>query len=279
MTRSVPGQANIARADGGPPDPAKVYADAGEKMAALASFHVALEFQEESESVSGEIDLVLPDRFQATFRSSSGWDLTVMGVGEQFYATSSRFAPDWFVYSEEALGGPAPKIAAFNASLLTRINDLTYLDETILEGAPVHHLQGSLAPEVLALVEPEDIRPENVTVELWVGIEDSLVRRYHYVEPSRTTTLTLSGFGEAVTIIAPANPRPAEELAELFGTPRFDTPGQFTEAIAALSPEEQDCLGRVLGDAAFQELKSGTRVPTTEEFQKGEECFTGESRQ
>ena len=271
----------LAACGGGPPDPAKVYAEAGEKMAALASFHVALEFQEDGESGSGEIDLVLPDRFQATFGSNRGWEFTTIGIGEQFYTTSSRLGPDWFVWSEEALGEPVPQVAAFNAALLTRITDLTYIDEKSLDGAPVHHLQGSLAPDVLALVDGEDIPAENVKVELWVGTEDSLVHRYHLVLPDGTTTLTLSRFGEAVNIVAPVNPRTAEELARLFEAPRFEaprfeTPEQVKEAITALSTEEQDCLRQALGDAAFAELKSGTRTPTAEEIQKGGECIARE---
>jgi len=102
----------LAACGGGPPDPAKVYAEAGEKMAALASYHVAGEFQEGGRSATGEIDITPPDRFQATFRSSRGWEITFMGIGDQFYAKRGT-SPDWFVYSEEALGEPAPNIAAF----------------------------------------------------------------------------------------------------------------------------------------------------------------------
>ena len=105
----------LAACGGGPPDAVKVYAEAGEKMAALASYHVAVEFQEEDQSGTGEIDLVPPDRFQAAFRSSSGWELTVMGIGDRFYAKFPRFSSQWFVYSEQALGEPAPDVAAFTA--------------------------------------------------------------------------------------------------------------------------------------------------------------------
>ena len=53
---------------------------------------------------------------------------------------------------------------------------------------------------------------------------------------------------------------------------RIETPEQVKEAIAGLSAGAQDCLRRALGDAAFAELKGGTRLPTQEEVQQGEEC-------
>ncbi len=257
---------------GGPPDPVKVYADAGEKMAALASYHIRLDFQEEDESSVGEIDLVPPDTFQATFSSRGGWETTLMGIGDQFYAKFPGFSPHWFVYSEQAIGWPAPQIAAFNAALLTQITDLTYVGEEAVDGVSTYRLQGSLAPEVVALIDAEDAPTEAVTVDLWVGVEDSLVRRYQLVEPDGAAILYISRFGESVAIVAPADPHPAEELARYMGSPQLETPDQVKEAIAGLSAGEQDCLRRALGDAAFAELKGGTRLPTQEEFQQGEEC-------
>ena len=264
----------LAACGGGPPDPAKVYAEAGEKMAALASYHVTADFQEAGNSATAEIDVMPPDTFQSTFSSSGGWEIIFIGIGDQFYAKFPSSSPHWFVHSEQVFGEPAPKVAAFTAALLSRITGLIYVGEEAVDGVSNYHLQGFLGPEVLALIEAEDAPTEAVTVDLWVGVEDSLVRRYQLVEPDGAATFTLSRFGESVGIVAPVDPHPAEELARYMGTPQFETTEQLKESIAGLTPEGQDCLRQVMGDAVFAELKAGTRLPTQEEFGQGEACIT-----
>ena len=182
----------LAACGGGPPDPAKVYAEAGEKMAALDSYHMAIEFQKEDQSGTGEIDLVLPDRSQAAFRSSSGWERTVMRIGNQFYAMFPPFSPHWFVYSEQAFGFSAPDVAAFAAGLLTEITDLTYVGEEVVDGLPAHHLRGTLPPEVMARFELKDAPTVAGAMDLWVGVGDSMVRQYEFVEESTSMTSRLT---------------------------------------------------------------------------------------
>ena len=160
------------------------------------------------------------------------------------------------------------------AALLTKITDLTYVGEEPVDGLPAHHLQGTLPTEVMALFEVEDAPAESVMVDLWVGAEDSLMRRYQLVEPDSTSTFTLSRFGEAARIIAPVNPHPAEELARYIERPRFETSEHVKEEIAALSKPQQDCLRKALGDAAFAEVSAGTRLPTQEELRQGETCVS-----
>ena len=263
--------------DTGPPGAAEIYADAGEAMAALTSYHVTVDGQDEGVPFGIELDLILPDSFQATFAFDEGdelFELSVIGIGDELYLQFGDFSSDWFIAPEEERGG-FDGTAAFTTALTTEISDLTYLGEEDLDGVATYHLQGTLAREVLELVELGAQLPENVMVELWVGKEDSLVRRYVLAPDiaDERTTFTLSRFDdEAISVAAPANPRPAEELEELFGPP-FETPEDVQEAIEGLSTEERECLVRVLGADAFAELASGTRVPTDEEFEQGEECF------
>ena len=113
-------------------------------------------------------------------------------------------------------------------------------------------------------------------MELWAGKDDSLVRRYVLAPDiaDERTTFTLSRFDdETISIEAPGDPRPAEELEELFEGQGFGTPEDVQEVFENLSLEERECLRNALGDEAFEELASGTRVPHDEEQAAGEECF------
>lgn len=263
--------------DGGPPDAAELYGNAGEKMAALTSYHATGEGQEEEGTFRVELDFVLADKVEGTItftEDEESFELRFIAIGDQLYVSPLE-SPDYFIAPEEEFaefGG----IADFLTALTAEISDLTYLNEETIDGVATHHLQGVLTPDVLEIVDPEEAPTEDVPVELWIGKDDSLIYRYHWVEPDETITLSLSRFDEAISVEAPANPRPAAELEQvlqdLFGI-QFETPEDVKEAIESLSVEEQDCLRRVLGDAAFEELAAGTRLPTEEEFQKGEECF------
>ena len=263
---------------GGPPDAAKIYADAGEAMAALTSYHVTVDGQDEGVPFGVELDLILPDSFEATFAFDEGGDLfevSVIGIGGELYQQFGDFSSDWFITPEEDRGD-FENTVAFGTALTTEITDLTYVGEEDLDGVATHHLEGSLAREVLELVELGTQLPESVPVELWVGKDDSLVRRIVLAPDvaGETTAFTLSRFDdETISVEAPADPRPAEELEELFEDQGFGTPEDLQEAIEALSPEERECLVRVIGEDAFAELEAGERLPTDEEGAAGEECF------
>lgn len=264
--------------DGGPPDAAGIYADAGEKMAELTSYHVTGDVQDEGVPFGIELDLILPDRFQATFAFDEGEELfefSVIGIGDGLYQQFGDFSSDWFIAPEEERAN-FDGTAVFTTALTTEISDLTYLGEEDLDGVATYHLQGTLEREVLELVDLGTQLPESVVIELWVGKEDSLVLRYVLAPDiaGERTTFTLSRFDdESIKIEAPADPRPAEELEELFGDQGFGTPEDLQEAIAALSAEERECLIRVLGEDTFAEFEAGQRLPTDEEGAAGEECF------
>ena len=277
--------------NGGAPDAAEIYADAGEAMATLTSYHVTGavgsglrgNVQDAGEAFGIEFDLMRPDSFQAAFTFGEGdelFELSVIGIGDVLYQQFSGFSSDWFIVPEEERAAFGD-LVAFTSALTTEISDLTYVGEEDLDGVTTYRLEGTLAREVLELVEPEGPLPESVTVELWVGKEDSLVRRYVLspLVPDETSTFTLARFDdESISIEAPANPRPADELEEFFaqleGEPSFETPEDVKEAIEDLPAEAQECLRGVLGDAAYEELAAGTRLPTeAEDAAVGEACF------
>ncbi len=252
---------------GGPPDAARVYAEAGEKMAALTSYHVTVVGEEEGFTSTGEIDVAPPDRSQFTDTTFEEEEFRIIQIGDQFYFSPPE-SPDFFIPAEEEEFFGFREFLAFFTALWTEIVDLTYVAEETVEGVSTHHLQGTLPPVVLEIIAPEEQHTESATVDLWVGVEDSLVRRLRSVEPGKTNTQTFSRFNdEAISIEAPANARPAEELfAE-----------QFIEDIKRLPADQQDCLREVWGEAVFEEFLAGTRLLTDEDFEQVDVCFAFES--
>jgi hypothetical protein len=241
------------------------------------------EIQNDGEASGMQLDLMSPDSFEATFtfdEDGEVFEFSVIGIGDELYEQFTTWSSDWFIAPEEEradFGGTG----AFATALTTEISDLTRLGEEDIDGVATHHLQGSLAREVLELVETEGTLPESTPVEMWVGKEDSLVRRYVLSpsEPEQITTFTLSRFDdEAISIEAPADPRPADEFEEIFedgDDSDFSTPEELQEAIAELPAEQQECLRSVWGDAVYEELAGGERLFTEEEEAAGsEECFT-----
>ena len=106
---------------------------------------------------------------------------------------------------------------------MTQMSDLTLVGEETVDEVATYHLQGSLPPEIFVLLDREDVPQGRVVSEVWVGKKDSLVRRLAWVdkvdkedEEDDVITLAYSRFNDdAISVIAPSNPRPAEEWASL----------------------------------------------------------------
>ena len=93
-----------ACSDDGPPDAAEIYADAGEAMAALTSYHVTVDGLEEGEAFLLELDLMLPDSFQNTITGSEGeefFEFASISIGDDFYTQFTSLSSDWFIGSAE----------------------------------------------------------------------------------------------------------------------------------------------------------------------------------
>ena len=249
---------------GGPPDPDEVYADAGQKMAALISYHVTVEVDagEFGESSNIDMDVQPPDKFRYAFREAGGTgEISVIGIGGQTFIRLPQ-SNEFF--------GPMPEqpfsdFTAFFAALWSGVSDLTYVGDETVENIATHHLQGTVGPEVRRLLEPE--ASGTGTADLWVGAKDSLVHRLRLAGWDETNTMTFSRFDEPVEIAAPANPRPLEELRQP------DLAEQFGAHLTSLPDEAQECLRGKLGDEAFEELLSGSRVNTPAERPAFVECL------
>ena len=236
----------LAACGGGPPDAVKIYAQVGEKMAGLSSYHMTVEAERDDGSPITfiEIDLVPPDRYRGLF-----WEaFEFMGVGDQFFARDADQSPDWFIYDEEVVGDSPIDMASFATHITTQIEGLTYLGEEVVNGTSTYHLRGSLPFEVLVLVDEENAPAEGITMDLWVGTKDSLVRRYRWIdydaeEKDGIITLNLSRFNDgAISIVAPPDVRPAEDWARV----EEQASAEANNATATGSPGLVDVEGRQL---------------------------------
>ena len=64
---------------------------------------------------------------------------------------------------------------------------------------------------------------------------------------------------------------PPTEVQRPYGFPT--TPEEVKEFIQGLPASIQECGHEAVGEAAYEELASGTRMPTSEEIQKVFGCF------
>jgi hypothetical protein len=252
--------------DDGEPNAAEIYADAGKKMAALTSFHVSAKpGAAEEEQGSFQLDVAPPDKshFSYTFIDETG-DTAVyetIRIGDQSYQKGLFFDPsseDWFETPED-LSGPAPDYTTFFSRLWIDVSDLTYVGEEDLDGVASHRLRGTITAELAMLFDPEEPAGGSITLELLVGKKDSLVHQLRRLkEGEESDALALSGFDEAINIEPPPGVLPATEF--------------FKRLIEATPVEQQECIRSKVGDTAFNEVKTGERLPTAEEFALGDEC-------
>ena len=255
---------------GGKPDAAKIYRDAGKKMAAVTAFHIEGNTEDGTEGSPFKGDFVAPDKFQltgtGTDENGQPVEFGEIQVGDKFYVKPSFGATpssDWYDY-EETLFGPVGDPVGFVNGLWTNLSGLTLVAEEDMGGVAMYHVQATISPELLGLVETDPSPTTDNTIDLWIGKTDSLLHRlkYTFSETSSTTTIDLSQFNDnSISVEAPSNPLPATEF--------------FKQFIASAPQEAQDCLRSAWGDAAFEEVKAGTRLPTKDELDKVDQCGGG----
>ncbi len=205
---------------------------AAESMKALASFHFQMDarMNVSAQGVTLDIPLNSTGDFQAPDRSRATTSMTIFGFAIQTETVSignTTYVKDpesgaWtvsegpgmiFSQPEELLeSGPAA------------MQDLAYVGQETLNGVAVHHLRGRPVPQAIEGVTGD------MTVDLWVGVDDSLVRQISAqgelqiegltqelgaaggeATANVNLTMVLSGFNEPVTIEAPevtAQPSP-----------------------------------------------------------------------
>lgn len=262
-------------------------------MRGLSSYRAVGVIHEEgtAEPLQVVYDLQFPDRFLLSFkgtRDGQPFEAGAVFIGTDLYLSPSE-STDWFVVPRELRAGlpfAILDVGSIFRQFATGVGDFVYVGREDFNGMGVHRVRGALPQGMWALFHPgEEVPTPEPTgaSEAWIGVGDSLVHRLDFTLGSDSVTLRVSDFNQ-VTVSAPPNPRPGNELLALIGLPTGElspglpqTPEEVKAFIEALPQPVQDCAREGLGDEAFDELLAGTRMPTGEEIGKAFACLAAPS--
>ena len=268
-----------------PPNAEDIYTYAAQLMEFIR-FHVSGEVHKQGEAprLKVEYDLELPDRFRLSveiIEEPQPFNVSLVGIKDDLYFRPFQ-SQDWFVIPKEQQSKytPADVLGIFKG-FRTQVSDLTYLGEQTVDVTPSYHIRGTIGPEVMGLFQVgEKPTMENGTLEAWIGMQDFYIRRIQITQGTDIATLNLSRFFD-VSVVAPSEPRPFEELQTLLATAPEEiipgglpqTPEEVKAFIEDLPASTQTCLRQAIGDAAFDELLAATRMPTFQEVPGVVGCF------
>ena len=163
-----------------PPDPAQILAMTVDAMAAVESFHFittgSLETTaSESEmtiSITFEGDSLSPDRTSARLTLGVSvflLEIEIVTIGADVYLTNPMTG-EWEVTSPEDFGIPDPVLLI--SGVLPSLNDMKIVGEERIAEVPTYHLSGSVTLE-----DPDILGADLESVDIWIGVEDSLLYR------------------------------------------------------------------------------------------------------
>jgi LppX_LprAFG lipoprotein len=201
------------------PDASEIVAAATEQTAAAESFRFSLEVENVPPADSGlsltsaDGEVVVPDRLRAeasgTFsRIPIETELVLVGDDDYFLDPLTR---QWrrldVGTSPVELFDPAKGVLG----VIENAQDVEYAGEESVRGVPTHHLTGTIeASDAAPLLAVSNATDELVDVELWIGKDDSLLRRIVVRGPvgagepdEAARTVELDDFGQEFAIEAP----------------------------------------------------------------------------
>ena len=201
-----------------PADPQTLLQESGRRMAELHTFFFKIQHQGggtpfgglEVQEVSGYV--ISPDRMQITFTARSGGFLLesqLITIGDETFI-SNPFTGEWQPSGEGAspfgFFDPQKGIAAITANATGAI----YSGQGRAKGVTAYRIRASLVADDLRAFVEETAGDAPVEAELWIGVEDLLLRKVVLrgrLTPSEvdgiTRTIELNYFNRDVTIEPP----------------------------------------------------------------------------
>ena len=201
-------------------DAQNVVAEAVPAMQALTSFHFVYEVTKPQSAAPAqglEIAKIEGD-FTADGRMKATIDLLQNGVPLQvnFVAVGDvHYIQDPTSQTWQAVPAALSPVGKINLStgaiqILQKIDNLEYVDTQDIDGTKTYHLKGTVAPAEVASIVGSVSATEPFAGEIWIGVDDYLVRRIQIVgaattseDPKTVRTIDLSAFNQPVTIEAP----------------------------------------------------------------------------
>lgn len=200
-------------------DAEQVVRDAADRLEQVQSFHFLLTHQNGGTRIVQDLlmtraegDVARPDRLRADVEVETGGlkgRLSVIGIQDQTWITN-LFNPSQWQPLEGTDVRDVLNLAAV-PEVMRRTTDVEAAGTERVNGTECYRVRARVDSAALAAVVPRAASPgQQVTVELWVGKDDSLVRRLTVrgrLNPNEDERierrLELSGFDAPVTIQPP----------------------------------------------------------------------------
>jgi LppX_LprAFG lipoprotein len=201
------------------PDAARLLQDSAAAARNVRSFHFRLTHRNGTTSLplnldleTAEGDVSIPGRLKAALRAKAtggiGVNVDVVGIDNQTWITNP-FTRDWQRLSGASLRDFADP-AALLTSVLPAVKDPKVVAENEVSGVRTRQIEGKIdsgeLEDALSVAEAGN----DVRVEVWIGVEDSLPRRLRITGPLNEDDdddierqIELSRFGEPVNIAPP----------------------------------------------------------------------------
>jgi hypothetical protein len=205
---------------GGPlPPAAGVLAKAVERAATMKTFHFRLEHENGVSAIplglglsTAEGDVIVPDRLQAKLEAKAGTQpvrVEVIGIGDQAWITNP-FNRQWQPLPSgttiKDVFDPTQGIKA----VANALENAEVTAEEQVDGVATYRVEGTIDSAMLEAAAPIAEPGLTVKVKVWIGKDDSLIRRVRLEgpiapgEPSNIVRkLDVSKFDESVSIEPP----------------------------------------------------------------------------
>jgi hypothetical protein len=201
------------------PPAADVLAKAVERAAAMKSFHFRLEHENGETPIplglglsTAEGDVIVPDRMEAKVEAKAGTQpvrVEVIGIGDEAWMTNP-FNRQWQPLPSgntiRDVFDPAQGIKA----VANGLENAEVTAEDQVGGVATYRVEGTVDSAVLEAAAPIAKPGLTVAVKVWIGKDDSLIRRIRLEgpiapgEPSNIVRkLDISKFDESVSIEPP----------------------------------------------------------------------------
>jgi hypothetical protein len=205
---------------GGPlPPAAEVLTKAVERVATMKTFHFRLEHENGASPIplglglsTAEGDVVVPDRLQAKLEAKAGTQpvrVEVIGIGDQAWITNP-FNRQWQPLPS---GTTIKDVFDPTQGISAAVNALENAEVTAEEevgGVATYRVEGTVDSAILEAAAPIAEPGLTVKVKVWIGKDDSLIRRIRLEgpiapdePPNIVRKLDVSKFDEPVSIEPP----------------------------------------------------------------------------
>ncbi|HEY1015888.1 MAG TPA: LppX_LprAFG lipoprotein [Herpetosiphonaceae bacterium] len=203
-------------------DPAKVASEGAVAFDAVSAFHFKLVVSDGDAAPLNDIILVeadgdtaRPDKLKAKLKAKlPGVPIlsnnNVIIIGADAWVTANPFDPDTYTKQADTAGLAAFSPAKGVSDVLRGLRGAAYVAQEEIGGVQTHHLSGTVDAVTLAALTGGAATAGEVKLDLWIGVEDKLVRQVIAVgaldpseKPAIKRTLTLSEFNKTVEIAPP----------------------------------------------------------------------------